>query len=174
METIDSRRGQFRNAMARMGAAVNVVTSNGPAGRCGITATAVCSVSDTPPTLLLCLNRGSALNPVFRANGALCINVLSADQENHARSFAGLAGVPMERRFDGADWVESGSGLPLLQQALANLQGRITRTDEVGTHTIMLVEIDEITLHACGNDSLVYFDRLFHRIPVQQALAAQA
>ena len=42
--TID--RTVFRNAMACMGAAVNVVTSAGPAGRCGYTCTAVCSVTD--------------------------------------------------------------------------------------------------------------------------------
>lgn len=40
---------QFRNAMARLGAAVNIITTDGPAGRAGFTASAVCSVTDTPP-----------------------------------------------------------------------------------------------------------------------------
>ena len=35
--------------MARLGAAVNVVTTDGPAGRYGFTASAVCSVTDDPP-----------------------------------------------------------------------------------------------------------------------------
>ena len=47
----------YREAMARLGAAVNVITSNGPAGRAGFTASAVCSVTDSPPTLLVCANR---------------------------------------------------------------------------------------------------------------------
>ena len=49
----------FREAMSRLGAAVHVITTDGPSGKTGFTATAVCSVSDAPPTLLVCLNRGA-------------------------------------------------------------------------------------------------------------------
>ena len=52
-------------AMSCMGAAVNIITTDGPAGRAGFTASAVCSVTDTPPTLLVCLNRGASVWPVF-------------------------------------------------------------------------------------------------------------
>ena len=52
-------RQAYREAMARFGAAVSVVTTDGPAGRYGFTASAVCSVTDDPPTLLVCMNRGS-------------------------------------------------------------------------------------------------------------------
>src|SRR3977135_409266 len=41
----------FREAMSRLGAAVHVVTTAGPAGKTGFTATAVCSGSDAPPAL---------------------------------------------------------------------------------------------------------------------------
>ncbi len=51
----------FRDAMSCMGAAVNIITTDGPAGRAGFTASAVCSVTDTPPTLLVCLNRGASV-----------------------------------------------------------------------------------------------------------------
>ncbi|MGO8126666.1 flavin reductase, partial [Rhizobium ruizarguesonis] len=37
---------EFRNAMARVCAPVNFITTNGPAGRGGFTATAMCSVTD--------------------------------------------------------------------------------------------------------------------------------
>ena len=169
MESNDSRRSEFRNAMARMSAAVNIVTSNGAAGRCGITVTAVCSVSDSPPTVLVCLNRSSAMNQVFKTNGVLAVNVLAADQEEHARHFAGMTGVPMEQRFTEQHWGEGELALPVLKHALASLQGRITRADEVGSHTILIVEIDAISLRGEGSDSLVYFDRLFHSLPHQQA-----
>lgn len=169
MDPIESRRGKFRNAMARLGAAVNVITSNGPAGRCGITATAVCSVSDTPPTLLVCLNRSSAMNQVFKRNGNLCINVLNAEQEEQARLFAGMTNVAMESRFSSEHWGEDSRQVPLLKKALANLSGRITRSEEIGSHTIMIVEIQELDLQEEGVDGLVYFDRLFHRVPCKQA-----
>ncbi len=40
----------FRDAMACVGAAVNIITTDGPAGMAGFTASAVCSVTDSPPT----------------------------------------------------------------------------------------------------------------------------
>jgi hypothetical protein len=47
----------FRDGMARLAAQVHIVTSDGPAGRAGVTATAICPVTDKPPTLLVCLNQ---------------------------------------------------------------------------------------------------------------------
>ena len=44
----------FRGAMAKLAAAVNVITTDGQHGRAGFTATAVCSVTDQPPMLLVC------------------------------------------------------------------------------------------------------------------------
>lgn len=127
MSQLEPRQQAFRNAMAHLSAAVNVITSNGPAGRCGITATAVCSVTDSPPTLMLCINRNSEMNTVFKANGRLCVNVLSGEHEEVARHFAGMTEVPMERRFALHDWREGLAGLPVLHGALANLQGRRCR-----------------------------------------------
>jgi flavin reductase (NADH) len=62
----DSTRLLFREAMARLPAAVNIITTAGPHGRCGVTASAVCSVTDTPPTMLACINRSSAAHGQHR------------------------------------------------------------------------------------------------------------
>ena len=62
----------------------------------GITATAVCSVTDTPPSVMVCINANSAMNPVFQGNGRLCVNVLNHEQEIMARHFAGMTGMTME------------------------------------------------------------------------------
>src|SRR3954462_15216029 len=90
---------QFREAMAQLGAAVHVVTTAGSAGRTGFTATAVCSVSDQPPTLLVCLNRRSRGTPILRENGVFCVNPLGADAESLADMFAGRSGAINEERF---------------------------------------------------------------------------
>lgn len=163
MSQLEPRQQAFRNAMAHLSAAVNVITSNGPAGRCGITATAVCSVTDSPPTLMLCINRNSEMNTVFKANGRLCVNVLSGEHEEVARHFAGMTVVPMERRFALHDWREGLAGLPVLHGALANLQGRIAEVQEIGTHSVLLLELEDIQVLEQG-DGLVYFSRSFHRL----------
>src|ERR1041384_3603875 len=86
---------QFREAMSQLGAAVHVVTTAGPAGRAGFTATAVCSVSDQPATLLVCLNRRSQVTPILDTNRVLCVNTLRAGSDILADVFAGRTGVPM-------------------------------------------------------------------------------
>lgn len=160
MSQLDPKQLAFRNAMAHMSAAVNIITTDGEAGRCGITATAVCSVTDTPPTVMVCVNRNSAMNAVFKANGRLCVNVLAASQEETARHFAGMTGVAMDERFALDPWQPGEGGLPVLDGALANLQGRIVESQEIGTHSVLLVELDDIRVREEG-DSLVYFSRAF-------------
>ena len=162
-QQLDPNQLAFRNAMAHMSAAVNIVSSDGEAGRCGITATAVCSVTNTPPTVMVCVNRNSAMNAVFKANGRLCVNVLSGAQEQAAKHFAGMTGVAMEERFALDPWTTGSQGLPVLEGALANLQGRIVETQEIGTHSVLLVELDDIHVRPEG-DSLVYFSRAFRRV----------
>src|SRR2546423_13238591 len=82
---------QFREAMSQLGAAVHVVTTAGPAGTAGFTATAVCSVSDRPATLLVCLNRRSQVTPILETNRVLCVNTLRAGTDAGAD---GVAGAP--------------------------------------------------------------------------------
>src|ERR687892_1707310 len=79
----------FREAMSRLGAAVHVITTAGPGGKTGATATAVCSVSDAPPTLLMCLNRKSQTNPVVVENKVFCVNTLGANEAEVADIFSG-------------------------------------------------------------------------------------
>lgn len=154
---------QFRHAMAHLSAAVNVITTAGPLGRCGVTASAVCSVTDTPPTLLVCLNRSSAMHAVFEGNRHVCINVLPGEHELLARHFAGMTQVPMDERFGWPIWEDGIDGVPVLRDALASLQGEIVDLKEVGSHSVMFVKTTHISVRTDG-DSLIYFDRNFHRI----------
>jgi hypothetical protein len=101
----------YREAMARLSAAVNVVTTAGPAGRSGFTATAVCSISDEPPFLLVCLNRASKTAPIVGENKVLCVNVLCAHESELADVFAGRTGVHLEDRFSTGDWGVLKTGL---------------------------------------------------------------
>jgi flavin reductase (DIM6/NTAB) family NADH-FMN oxidoreductase RutF len=107
-------RTEFRNAMARVCAPVNVITTKGEAGRGGFTATAMCSVTDEPPTLLVCMNSRSAQTELFIENGRFCVNVLTQEHKTLAASFAGRE-ADMEARYADAEWTDLPSG----NQALA-------------------------------------------------------
>lgn len=94
----------FRNGMARLGASVNVITSDGTSGRLGFTATSVCSLSDRPPSLLVCMNRNSLQNAPLRANGVLCVNILAPQHKDLSAAFAGIGKMDVESRFGLAEW----------------------------------------------------------------------
>jgi flavin reductase (NADH) len=81
-----------------------------------------------------------------------------------ARHFAGLTNLSMDERFNLPVWDEGVDGVPVLRGALASLQGRIVEAKEVGSHSVMFVETTEIRVRNDG-DSLIYFDRNFHRVP---------
>src|SRR6516164_975855 len=89
----------FREAMSKLGAAVHVVTTAGPGGKAGFTATAVCSVSDAPPTLLVCLNRRSQGAPILRENKVFCVNTLGDGGAEIADIFSGRTGIAGGDRF---------------------------------------------------------------------------
>jgi flavin reductase (NADH) len=163
---LDEQRLRFRDAMASLSAAVNIVTTDGEAGRCGITATAVCSVTDSPPSLMVCINANSAMNPVFQGNGKLCVNVLNHQQELMARHFAGMTGMTMEERFSLACWQQGALGQPVLKGALASLEGDISQVQTIGTHLVYLVAINTITLSQDGH-GLIYFKRRFHPVMLE-------
>lgn len=155
-------QADFREAMAHLPAAVNILTTDGPNGRCGITVSAVCSVTDAPPTVLVCVNRGSAMHDVFQANGRVCVNVLGGEQQDLALHFAGATKVSMAERFTWDIWDHT-QEVPVLKDALVTATGTITHTVPMGTHSVLFAAIDRIRTRADGQ-SLVYFDRAFHRL----------
>ena len=106
----------FREAMSRLGAAVHVITTDGPSGKTGFTATAVCSVSDAPPTLLVCLNRSATSMPILRGNGVFCVNTLRAGDEIDRRHLRRPHQVARGARFDTGEWRTLTTGSPALDE----------------------------------------------------------
>ncbi|GLK54083.1 flavin reductase [Methylopila capsulata] len=154
-------RERYRDAMATVAAAVNVVTTDGPAGRAGFTATAVCSVTDAPPTLLVCVKRDSSVGEAFRANGALCVNTLAPGHVALSNLFGGR--TPAEERFAAATWSTGASGAPMLEGALASFDCLISRVVEVGTHAVLFCEVVGVRL-GDTSEGLIYVGRRYDAV----------
>jgi flavin reductase len=153
----------FREAMSRLGAAVHVVTTAGPGGKTGATATAVCSVSDAPPTLLACLNRRSQTNPAVVENGVFCINTLGALGAEIADLFSGRTGVTGSDRFNGGEWTTLSTGSPVLASAVVAFDCRIVEVRSVASHNVFFGAVETVRLGPSGR-VLVYHDRAYKRV----------
>ena len=155
---------EFRDAMARLGAAVNVITTGGPAGRAGFTASAVCSVTDAPQMLLVCMNRGASAAPAVRANGVLCVNVLAAGQKDTALVFAGVTKCTMEQRFAAGEWTQLATGAPVLQGAVVAFDCRVADMLEKGTHIVIFAAVEAIRQGHRQDAGLIWFGRDYHPV----------
>ena len=152
----------FRNAMSLLTTAVNVITTTGEAGMHGFTASAVCSVTDTPPTLLVCMNQSSRSHVHFVENKILAVNVLSTQHEQLSNAFASSK-LSSEDRFRLGDWIDLKTGSPILEDALVSFDCEIETIQQVGTHSIFLCRVTAVK-QSNQEESLVYFNRAYHQV----------
>ena len=134
LETAD----RFIAAMGMAATSVTVVTTDGAAGRFGLTVSAFSSVSAEPPMVLACVNRKSPAVAAIEANGLFAVNVLAAEDRGVAETFAGRpkAGKPFD--FEAHDWHDGRHGQPLLADATAVFECAFENAFDAGTHRIFL------------------------------------
>lgn len=153
----------FRDAMARIASAVHLVTTQGPQGPIGLTATAFASVSDAPPTVLVCLERSSRTLAAIEAAGVFGISTLPADAQELAEIFAGRKGVDGDARFASESWISLATGVPLLQRAIAAFDCRLVAAHDIASHRVLIGEV--AALHSSQDASgLIYRHRRFESV----------
>ncbi|GLR65608.1 FMN reductase (NADH) RutF [Acidocella aquatica] len=162
-EKTSASRQNFREAMSRLGAAVNIITTTGPDGDAGFTASAVCSVTDDPPTLLVCVNKNASQHDAILAAGFLCVNVLTHEHQELSPMFAGVGNVPMAERFAQTKWLRLDTGAPVLESATAAFDCKIDQVVEVGTHSVIFCAVRAIHLGDTAS-GLIYHGRAYHKV----------
>lgn len=151
----------YRDAMSHFAGHVHVVTTDGAAGKRGATVIAACSVSDTPPMVLVCLNRENAKNLAFVENGNFALNTLSERHEPLAVGFSGITGLPVEERFALGAWDTISTGAPTLTDAVAVFDCELIDTKDLATHRVLFGKVTGLRI----GDSLrplVYHGRGYH------------
>jgi flavin reductase len=135
---------EFREALSRIAASVHIVTTDGPAGLAGMTATTIAPITLEPPMLLFCINKTSPSAARMRNNGAFCVNTLAAPHERLADIFAGRTGHRLDERFTSGEWTKLVTGCPVLRGAAAVFDCRLVEAKEVMTHFIMIGAVDAV------------------------------
>lgn len=136
----------YREAMSHFAGAVHVVTTDGAAGRRGATVIAACSVSDSPPMVLVCLNRENPHNQLYVENGNFALNTLAARHEPLAVAFSGVTGKSSDERFALARWDTIASGAPTLTDALAVFDCELIDAKEMATHRVLFGKVRGLRL----------------------------
>ena len=153
----------FRSGMSRVAGAIHVVTTDGPAGRAGFTATAMTPVTDSPASLLVCANAAGQSATFLEANGVFCVNTLADEDIPIAEAFAGRAELHGQDRFTVGRWETLATGSPILATSLVAFDCRVTDARLVGTHHVIIGEVVAVHLGA-NRPGLVYWGRAYHRL----------
>ena len=153
---------EFVEAMRSAVTGVNIVATDGAAGRYGVTVSAFSSVSAEPPMVLVCINRSSPVSAALTRNRAFAVNVLATSQQSLADSFAGRPGAGAPYDFGAACWSAGTTGAPFLSGAVAGLDCALVTTVDAGTHRIFIGRV--VNVAKAANDPLLYSNRTYGRV----------
>lgn len=135
-------QGKFRSLMRHQAGAVTIIAVGKPGNRTGLTATAMCSLTDSPPTVLICVNKNASAHAPIKAMGCFSVNVLAQPQQELAKRFS-TKKLEGEARFDAPDWETLATGAPVLKNTIASLDCELVDEHEVETHSIFIGRVKE-------------------------------
>jgi flavin reductase (DIM6/NTAB) family NADH-FMN oxidoreductase RutF len=149
----------FRRACALFATGVAVLSTRGADGTPhGLTVNAFCSLSLTPPLVLVAVDRVCSLLETFEKSGHFALNFLSQSQRDLSVRFSEIP----EGRFTGVSWSPGVEGAPLLDGVIGSIECRTTRIIDAGDHRALIGEVIAATVGE--GDPLVFFRSMYTMI----------
>ena len=133
---------EYRAAMGNLAAGVCVVTSELDGEDVGMTATALCSVSLEPPTLLVSVGDGSRMAEALVRTDTWAVSVLPAGAEGTAARFASRNRPSDRLLLADLGWHRgAATGHVILDAALAGIECRTRQRVVVADHTLVIATV---------------------------------
>jgi flavin reductase (DIM6/NTAB) family NADH-FMN oxidoreductase RutF len=167
---LDAER--FKLVMRNIASSVAVITVEHEGRKHGMTATAVCSVSSAPPTILIVVNRSARSHSVISQARRFTVNILAAHQAKLGGRFSEKHPSP----FDGVGHRAGICGGPVLEDAAAYVECETEAEIQAGSHTIFIGAV--ISGDATKSPPLLYhegeYKSLFGRASEVEALLGES
>jgi flavin reductase len=156
---------EFKLGMRNLAGAVSIITSSAGGRPFGMTATAVCSATADPPTVLICVNHHTTTHQAIADAGLFCVNVLRHEDQDLSTRFSGGTSGEMrgEGRFRPELWGTLATGAPVLEGALVAFDCRVVNRLPHGTHTIFLGVVEKLQIGPKGKP-LLYSDGQYAKL----------
>ena len=143
---------EFRRACGRFASGVTIASVLDPQGTPhGLTVSSFTAVSLKPPLILICLGLEVTVIDAFRAARYFGISVLSEDQRELSERFARKG----HDRFNGLEWRQGATGVPLLPGVLASIECAVHQRITSGDHEIFIGEM--VNAHVVEGEPLIHF-----------------
>ncbi|MGP4055447.1 flavin reductase family protein [Mycobacterium sp. 4D054] len=135
---------EMRRVLGHFCTGIAVITAHDGERAIGFTCQSVTSVSLEPPYISFCPSLSSTSWPLIRQVGAVCVNVLAADQQDVCARFASRS----DEKFAGVGWRPGRNGAPALDGALARIEADVQAEHIAGDHSIVVAEVTGLWAHA--------------------------
>lgn len=146
----------LKAGMRRLAASVCVISLKDKNGiPHAMTATAVTSLSDNPPALLVCVNKSATAYTALLEHQPFCVNILN---QNQADISMHCASKTEEGRFAKGRWQDHSNGLPYLVDAEAIFFCSNDKIVEYGSHLVAIGKLTEVFTAAGAVAPLLYAD----------------
>lgn len=150
----------FRDVIRHLASGVTIITSSSKGEPVGMTATAVCSVSATPPMLLVSLTTASHTAQGVMETGAFAVHLLPHSGRKHAEQFASR-----DLHFQGVKYtLTSDKKVPVLTDVLGWFLCQVEQSLSVADHVIFVGRVLQCELKSKSPDPLLYFDRSYRKL----------
>jgi len=157
----------FRRVMGHFATGVTIITAWDADQRpTGLTASSFTSVSLHPPLILVCVSQKAQSYPAIKAAGRFAVNILSHGQEAISRRFATAPSATGDEKFMGLEYRPGPCGLPILSDALAELECTVVHAYPGGDHTIFVAQVEAADCRTpdMGKEPLLYFRGKYSRL----------
>ena len=165
-------QAKFRNLMRQQAGAVTIIAVGREGNRTGLTATAMCSLTDSPPTVLICVNKSASAHAPIKASGCFSVNILAREQEELAKRFS-TKKLEGEARFEAKHWETLTTGAPVLKGTIASLDCELVEEHPVETHSIFIGRVKDGRF-AEAIEPLLYFRGEFRKVTRGKTAKAEA
>ncbi|MDC0886775.1 flavin reductase family protein [Altererythrobacter sp.] len=153
----------LRDAFGCFATGVTIVTTTTEDGApVGLTVSSFASVSLEPPLLLVCPARDAGSTALLERAERFAVNVLGSEDKAVSNRFA----TKGADRFEAGDWVETGSGVPVLERALATFECTRHAVHDGGDHLILVGKIIHARYYS-GDDPLLYYRGKYRGIHIE-------
>lgn len=162
-ETAPGDRG-YREAMRTLAGGVVILTTWIDGRPWGMTISACCSVSASPPRVLVSVNHGTHCHAAISEARAFGVNILGHDQKHIAEFAAAPGQAKFLDSFLGERCLADGTATPRIVDALAHLDCVIAEQLDVSDHTLMVGDVRRVTVAGEARHPLLYFNRSYWHV----------
>jgi flavin reductase (DIM6/NTAB) family NADH-FMN oxidoreductase RutF len=96
-----------------------------------------------PVQFLICISKVNHTYPIAQRSRGLALHVLGSDQHDVASLFGERTGDTADK-FEQVAWTRGDTGVPILSECAAWLEGRIVGRMSGGDHEAFLITVDDV------------------------------